>query len=514
MGDGPLEFSTVRSLLWPVHRHELKKFLLMAFLFFLISFNYHFLRITKDVLIITAPQSGAEVIPFLKVWFILPAAIIMTALFTTLSNWFSRENIFYVMIGIFMGFFLLFLFVLYPLREQLFLHSFADRLQQLMPAGLGGMIAIIRYWTLALFYIFAELWSTIMVSLLLWGLANDVTSVNEAKRFYALFGIGINSAGILAGQVGAHLSHVSTQATTSTWDQIFTVFVVIVIISGFLSIIIHRWLHISIFTSRHTTPNNTVLSNGKKMSLLDSVRYIARSRYLISIVIIVLAYNLIINLTEVLWKSQMKELCPNPQEYANYMSTVTFYIGILATLGSFFISGNIIRRLGWRWAALATPAIVSFTGIFFFYYLFLKQYGGTALFPAIFAGLSPLTLVVTFGSIQNCLTRSAKYTVFDDTKEMAFIPLGDVVRFKGKSAIDGVGSRLGKSGSSFMLQILFIIFGNPAAATWPIACIMAVVVPIWIWAINNLAIKFERVSAVEPAPILEGSALVSRDGYY
>ena len=35
-------------------------------MFFFILFNYTILRDTKDVLVVTAPGSGAEIIPFLK----------------------------------------------------------------------------------------------------------------------------------------------------------------------------------------------------------------------------------------------------------------------------------------------------------------------------------------------------------------------------------------------------------------------------------------------------------------
>jgi AAA family ATP:ADP antiporter len=37
-------------------------------MFFCILFNYTILRDTKDVLVVTAPGSGAEIIPFLKTW--------------------------------------------------------------------------------------------------------------------------------------------------------------------------------------------------------------------------------------------------------------------------------------------------------------------------------------------------------------------------------------------------------------------------------------------------------------
>ena len=52
----PKEFGKWRSILWPIHGFELKKFLPMFFLFFFINFNYTILRDTKDTLIVTATR--------------------------------------------------------------------------------------------------------------------------------------------------------------------------------------------------------------------------------------------------------------------------------------------------------------------------------------------------------------------------------------------------------------------------------------------------------------------------
>ena len=47
------------------------------------------------------------------------------------------------------------------------------------------------------------------------------------------------------------------------------------------------------------------------------------------------------------------------------------------------------------------------------------------------------------------LSRGAKYSVFDATKEMSFVPLAPESKIKGKAAIDGVAvARLGKSSGS------------------------------------------------------------------
>jgi len=184
------KFGKIRSFLWPIHSSELSKFIPMLVVFFLIAFNYNVLRAAKDTLIVTAPASGAEAIPFIKVWAILPMALVMTYVFTKLSNKHSTEKVFYLMMCIFLGFFALFTFVLYPLREVLHPHAFADKLATILPHGFKGLIAMIRNWTLTSFYVMAELWGTAILSVLFWGFANEVTTVHEAKRFYALFGVG------------------------------------------------------------------------------------------------------------------------------------------------------------------------------------------------------------------------------------------------------------------------------------------------------------------------------------
>ena len=102
-------FGRWRSFFWPIHRAELKKFLPMFFIFFLIAFNYNILRSYKDSIVVTASDSGAETLPFIKLWAVLPSALLFTYLFTRLSNWYSREKLFYVVFSIFLVFFLLLL---------------------------------------------------------------------------------------------------------------------------------------------------------------------------------------------------------------------------------------------------------------------------------------------------------------------------------------------------------------------------------------------------------------------
>ncbi len=43
-------------------------------------------------------------------------------------------------------------------------------------------------------------WGSVVVSVLFWGFANQITTVDEAKQFYPLFGLGANVALIFSGR--------------------------------------------------------------------------------------------------------------------------------------------------------------------------------------------------------------------------------------------------------------------------------------------------------------------------
>jgi len=146
-------------------------------MFFGILFSYTILRDTKDVLVVTAPGSSAEIIPFLKTYVNLPGAIGFTALYSSLTNRYSRQNVFYGIVSSFVAFFALFALVIYP--NAAFLHptAFCTWLAAALPAGFAAPIAILRNWTYAVFYTMAELWGSVVVSLLFWGFANEVTTV-------------------------------------------------------------------------------------------------------------------------------------------------------------------------------------------------------------------------------------------------------------------------------------------------------------------------------------------------
>merc|ERR1712232_402379 len=166
-----------------------------------------------------------------------------------------------------------------------------------------------------------------------------------------------------------------------------------------------------------------------------------------------------------------------------YFSSAT---GFLTVLMMMFVGGNMVRRMGWQFTAQFTPWMLLITGAIFFVLVMMKgALGGGPVF---------LTTAVYVGALQNILSKSSKYSLFDPTKEMSYIPLDDDRKVKGKAAIDGVGSRLGKSGGSIIYQVLLVIGGSLDNVTPYVAVILALVIGGWITAAATLGKLFEKMN--------------------
>ncbi len=511
MSSGTGEFGKWRSFFWPIHAFELKKLLPMFFMFFFISFNYTILRDTKDSLVV--PSSGAETIVFLKFWGVVPAAIIFMIIYAKLSNILSKENLFYTTITPFLIFFGLFALFIYPNREVLHPHGTADYLQQILPAGFHGLVACFRNWTYSIFYILAELWGSVVLSLMFWGFANDITHVKEARRFYSLFGLGANLALLVSGPAIYYFSKIRDTLPdgVDAWGVSLNYLMSMVVLAGIMVIAIYWWMQRNVLTDARFYNQNEEKKLKKekpKMSLGESFAYLAKSKYILCLAILVISYGIAINLVEITWKNQLRLQYPQPNDYSAFMGLFSTITGAVTIFMMLFVGSNLIRWKGWGFAAMVTPVVLLITGFgFFSFVLFRDSLGG---FISML-GSTPLMLAVIFGAAQNIISKSAKYSLFDPTKEMAYIPLDQEQKVKGKAAIDVVGARLGKSGGSLIQQGLILTFGTITAITPYVAAILAVIIVAWIVAVKLLNKQFVSLTA-EKAKESEAAQTVKTAG--
>ena len=341
-----------------------------------------------------------------------------------------------------------------------------------------------------------------MLSMLFWGFANEVTSVNEAKRFYAIFAIAANFSGIFSGQSAQWLTldeyNPILPFGTVAWEQSLALQLGVVLFIGLVIVLLFRWVNKTIAKQQHiksiseTVKTAVIDEPAQKISLLECFSYLMKSRYMVYVTILVVAYNIIFNFSDVLWINQVQLRYPNASDFNAFTNQIATITGVFATLSGLMLSGNVIRRYGWTVTAMITPLIWLVTGIGFFgCLLFESNLYLTDLLYALFS-LPVANLVLMFGAAQVCLGRASKFTLFDETKEIAFVPLPREEQRKGKAVVDGIASRLGKSGGSIMIQFLLFMCGNLGSTIPYIAVIFLVVITLWILAVRGLGKLVKR----------------------
>lgn len=492
--DAPMTFSQkLRVFLWPIYGYEHKKFIPLAIMAALLLFNYTVLRNTKDVLVITS-TGGSEITTFLKVWAVLPAALIMFYAYSKLSNLLSRKHVFYCFVSFFLGYFLLFDLFLYPNQDWLHPTEQALWLHETLPSGFKHFINMYQYWSFSLFYVLAELWGSVVATLVFWQFANSIVQINQAKRMYPHLYLLANLTTAFSGQVTKYFATFGSELTNSIESYGVTMHYLIlaVVLSGLLVMALYLYMNHYVVTDDKLVNKEQVLATKKKlkMSFKDSLKYILNSKYLLLIAVLVFAYGISMNLIEVAWKNQIGMLYPDPSEQQAFWGSFALING-LVTFVVILFGSFLLRYFGWFFGALATPVMIGVTGtIFFIFLIFSRDTANTAHF----AGFSILSFSVMFGAAQNILSKSIKYSLFDSTKEMALIPLDEESKIKGKAAIDVVSGRLGKATGSVLLQVMFVFVG-PIMTIAPYSlAILLLVIGLWLSSVYQLRDLFYKVS--------------------
>lgn len=484
-------FSKWRQRIWPFRSFELKKLLPLIFIKFLISVNYQILTNLKYTVVMTAKGSGAEVIPILKGWVVLPCAILITIVYSKLSNVVTKKALFYISLGAFMVVAFAYGFILYPNSEFFSPNQSADFFASKVGTKYAHWVAVYRHWIQAVLFTAAELWASVIILLSFWGFANDISTVNEAKRSYNLY--------IAAGDVGAWIigpiiGYITVRCSGFPFTLTVQSLIALFLILGFITMLTFWWMHRYVLTDkRYYNPevHGGFKKPKEKMKFREGIAQLLKSRYLLGIAIMVIAYGLSVNLIEVSWKATIKELYPKPSDYLAFESKVTTYVGSVAFFVSLFFGGNIMRYFGWHLSAQLTPILVGCTGIIFF--LMLLNPGILSQFAPIL-GVTPLYMLVIFGAIQSITSKVAKYSFFDPSKEMAYIPLDPASKIRGKAAIDVVGSRLGKSGSAWIQVLLLDLVGTGSILSISHLLLPLVVIATasWMYSVRSLSRRFDE----------------------
>ena len=440
----------------------------MAALFCLICFVHSLLRTMRDTLVVTAEGSGAEVIPFIQVWFLLPATLAVTWLFTRLLRRYSQRTIFVILVSGFAGFFVFFGCVLYPLREALALpigegHSLAY---------FGGMLAMLRHWVLSVFYVVSELWGCLVTSVLFWGLANEVVRMQEARRWYGVFTIG--------GNIGATISGLVPVCTESIGTLAVPVQVGFLLLGCLAILGLYHWMCCRHFIEEHHEGFHRVGTEEKEdKGTCRSLRQLLGNKYLLCIALMVCGYSLVLNFGELVWRGQLNQVYTEYNDYGRVLGYATAVEGLFSVVLSLSIP-FFFSYLGWTVTALICPILMLGCALIFF---------SLPMVPI--DGLWLPTAIVLSGAALTVFGRATKHSLFDAAKDMAYIPLDSQVKLKAKALIDGAGFRLCRTGSSGIFQVFIVCFGTIATITPIVGVLVIGVLVAWTGATVSLGKQFE-----------------------
>eukprot|EP00554_Chaetoceros_debilis_P012798 CAMPEP_0194122234 /NCGR_PEP_ID=MMETSP0150-20130528/49772_1 /TAXON_ID=122233 /ORGANISM="Chaetoceros debilis, Strain MM31A-1" /LENGTH=554 /DNA_ID=CAMNT_0038814987 /DNA_START=87 /DNA_END=1751 /DNA_ORIENTATION=+ len=478
-----LEEKKKSKSLFPISRKELPQFTYISIMMFLFIYFYTTVRDTKDSLVVS--NCGAEAIPFLKMYGVMPAAFGFIVVYSKLSQFLGKKSLFYATIFPFFAFYTLFAFVLYPNGDSIhFINGDGWLASSSIPA-----IKLIQYWSYSLYFIISELWASAGIPLLFWQVANDVTSISEARRFYPLFAITGNLAPIVSGTVMSNI--VSKQLSSGLgFGSTLKKLAVIKIFVGCAIIVLYNLIYSRVENAKDSVENvkqegrtkdNTNPPSTQKTTLRESIVSLSKSADIKAVAMMVLAYNICVELTEVLWKGILRETFPNKADYMKYMASFSRKVGIVALIMQLSAS-TIIGKLGWEKASLVAPLAMTSLALLFF----------TAVsFSMKRSDMVPISLALTIGTIQNIASKVTKYSLFDPLKEMAYIPMDPEAKSKGKAAIDVLGARLGRSLAAGSQQILVLASGNILHCAPFLATLYLGTASMWMGAVKALGKSFD-----------------------
>lgn len=389
---------------------EAKKFLLYGALLLLIIGIYWELRCMKDA--IFNAFIGSEETATAKIWSLIIVFPLVTV-YSWLIDKFSRKHLFYVIAGIYAAFFFGMAFLIGN-------ESFG------MNAPESSRWALLGWSS----YIMIESFGTLVVSLF-YSFMADTTTPEAGKKAYFI-------TATLA-QVGAVLGSLLVQTQSKQWGV-----PTLMTAGGFLTLLIPCFVWFILWI----TPKDELAGYQAKASeqaaqkkakpgFTESLKLIVSQPYLLAILFITCAFEIIITVFDLQFKILIAEFARGDNAvYAEYAGSFGVAMGMLGLYSLLFGIGKVGRKIGIMLSLVLMSLIVG-VNILIMTGAFMKW------FPAMMFGvaISPLAIV----SWIQIASKGVNYAFGQPAKEQLFIPTSKDAKYKCKGWIDMFGSRFSKA---------------------------------------------------------------------
>lgn len=299
----------------------------------------------------------------------------------------------------------------------------------LLAGLLGASVITLLFWFLTAtrhpWVLFAlYVWSMVLATLIVvrfWTLLGSLFTVSEAKRLYAVIGVG-SVLGAILGSGAARLLVMVIEPRH-------------LLLAGAVALALTT-IGPGLFFPSPETPPSRHPSRASSERILHPLRTVAGHTYLRRVAVLLLLSTVTFTLVDFVFKSVAAETVA-PDRLAAFFSTVYLACNLLSLLSQLFLVGLLVRALGVGSVLSILPALLVLGG------------AGVA------AGLGVAAAVALKG-----IDGGLRYSLHRTTVEVLFVPLTTELRERVKGVIEVVGHRGGQALASLGILGVMAMAGN------------------------------------------------------
>lgn len=500
----------------PIAKIERKKFIIMSFQFFLISFIYAVLRELKDTFTLSRQLPAS--IAVLKLAFVPPVSIfastMIAKLLTITSN---RKILMYLLIG-YVIYFFFYGIVILPFQEEIepSTHLAGDLFsdEKMSFKGVQSLAAVIvsfTCWTSTLHFIAAEIWGSAVLSLLFMSFSNDVCPFGQFIRFMPRFYIFSNVALIFSfGTIQGYTGFIKS-CTFYQKALCLRVFFVVLGVLAFGIFALGYYLKACNLTDPlFIIKGEQIKKKKQKVGFTQGIKLMFKSKLVLAICAMTLAYNIGTNMIESNFKTVLAAAkksgagtdSASIMKFLSYQQIIVGTIVIILLITPF---SRLIQIFGWFTMGIVPPfsALLGFICVFCIAIYNTSVDGSNIWFMnRLFESpnmteaqkASWIKIEVYLDLLFAALFKITKYAAFDMAKETISMRINKKYRARFKGIYDGVCGKLGKAGGALLLLVCNIILNtNDIRESSLIYLSFSLVIFfIWFFVVKYLANKYEE----------------------
>jgi len=314
------------------------------------------------------------------------------------------------------------------------------------------------------FYLFGDLYSTLMVATF-FAFLNDSVTPDKAKRMYGLIGLG----GVTGGFFGSMFVRTLIKSVTiPAWLWICFGIGLVIAVVAFLA---------GRLVAKDPPPEREVpeeMAAREGNAAVGGARLVFRSPYLLSIVAIVGLYEIVSTIMDFQFTSTIAEYLNGPA-IGEQFSTVFLITNCVAVFVQFFLTSTVMTRLGVGAALLFLP---------------VAAFAGSAAFMAL-----PILWV---GSLLNTADNGFAYSINQSAKEALYVPTTKDEKYKAKAFIDMFVQRFAKAVAVVLSLGITAYFTAFSSLRW-LSVFTVLIVAVWIYAAQYAGKHFRAVTESKPS---------------